>query len=85
VREAFERRRRAETPLQTAARLRAKYGVVLSEGAKTPLSKEAFDEMWGDHSQSIAYAQALARNYTADKSDVSVDDFLKNRRVESGE
>ena len=33
--------------------------------------------------QSIANAQALARTYTADTA--SVDDFLENRRAESGE
>jgi antitoxin VapB len=47
MREAIERRRSAETPRQTAARLRAKHGVVLAETAKTPLAKAAFDEMWG--------------------------------------
>ncbi len=35
--------------------------------------------------QSIAYAQALARKYTADKPEASVDAFLANRRAESGE
>jgi len=47
MREAIERRRASETPLQTAARLRAKYGVVLREDARTPLPKEAFDDLWG--------------------------------------
>ncbi|QUS42149.1 hypothetical protein RPMA_27515 [Tardiphaga alba] len=44
--EAIERRRKGETPLQTAARLRAKYGVTLGEKAKKPLPREAFDEQW---------------------------------------
>lgn len=35
--------------------------------------------------QSIAHAQALARAYTADNPDASVDAFLANRRAESGE
>ena len=35
--------------------------------------------------QSIARAQALVREYTADKPDASVDAFLASRRVESGE
>jgi len=35
--------------------------------------------------QSIAHAQALARKYTGNKPEVSVDDFLANRRAESGE
>ena len=47
MREAIERRRGAETPRQTAARLRAKYGVSLSEQGRAPLPKKAFDEMWG--------------------------------------
>jgi len=47
MREAIERRRGAETPRQTAARLRAKHGVTLGEKGNAPLPKEAFDEMWG--------------------------------------
>jgi antitoxin VapB len=46
MREAIERRRGAETPLQTAARLRAKHGVTLHEGARAPLPKDVFDDMW---------------------------------------
>ena len=46
MREAIERRRAVETPRQTAARLRAKHGVTLKDGAQTPLPKAAFDEMW---------------------------------------
>jgi antitoxin VapB len=48
MREAIERRREAETPRQTAARLRAEHGVTLDEKGRTPLPKEAFDEMWGE-------------------------------------
>ena len=47
MREAIERRRGAETPRQTAARLRAKHGISLGEAASRPLPKDAFDEMWG--------------------------------------
>ncbi|WP_420962773.1 type II toxin-antitoxin system VapB family antitoxin [Brucella sp. IR073] len=47
MKEAIERHRRAETPLQTAARLRAKYGVTLPSTAREPLSRQAYDEMWG--------------------------------------
>lgn len=47
MREAIKRRRSAETPRETAARLRAKHGVTLGEAARVPLPKEAFDEMWG--------------------------------------
>src|SRR3546814_6681020 len=35
--------------------------------------------------QSIAHAQALARKYTAGKSEASVDAFLAGRREDSGE
>jgi AbrB family looped-hinge helix DNA binding protein len=35
--------------------------------------------------QSIARAQALAREYTADRPETSVDAFLASRRAESGE
>jgi AbrB family looped-hinge helix DNA binding protein len=34
--------------------------------------------------QSIAHAQALAREYTGDKPEASVDAFLANRRAETG-
>jgi antitoxin VapB len=47
MREAIERRRGAETPQQTAARLRAKHGVTLDEAARAPLPKAVFDAMWG--------------------------------------
>ena len=48
MKEAIERRSRAETPLETAARLRAKHQVVLAESARKPLSREVFDELWSD-------------------------------------
>lgn len=35
--------------------------------------------------QSVAHARTLARKYTADKPEASVDAFLANRRVETGE
>ena len=35
--------------------------------------------------QAVARAQALAKRYTGDKSDSSVDAFLANRREDSGE
>jgi antitoxin VapB len=47
MKEAIERRRRAETPLQTAARLCAKYGIALTSTAREPLPREAYDEIWG--------------------------------------
>jgi antitoxin VapB len=46
MKEAIERRRRAETPRQTAARLRAKHGITIDAKARLPLGREAFDEMW---------------------------------------
>jgi antitoxin VapB len=48
MREAITRRRGSETPRQTAARLRAKHRVVLHEGETAPLSKDVFDDMWGE-------------------------------------
>lgn len=46
MKEAIERRRDAETPLQTAARLREKHGITLRDEARKPLPREAFDDMW---------------------------------------
>lgn len=34
--------------------------------------------------QSVAHARAIARKYTADRPDASVDTFLANRREDSG-
>lgn len=48
MKEAIARRRASETPLQTAERLRAQYGIKLSEEARKPLPRKAYDEMWGD-------------------------------------
>lgn len=48
MREAIERRSHAETPLETAARLRAKHQVVLDEQAHHPLPRQVFDAMWDD-------------------------------------
>ncbi|MDX3925897.1 MAG: type II toxin-antitoxin system VapB family antitoxin [Shinella sp.] len=47
MKEAIERRRHQETPLQTAARLREQHGVKLyAAAAKQPLPREAYDELW---------------------------------------
>jgi len=35
--------------------------------------------------QTVAHAQALARRYTSDNPEASVETFLANRRKESGE
>ena len=48
MKEALARRREAETPLETAARLRAQYGIVLTDQMREPLPKRVYDEMWGD-------------------------------------
>lgn len=46
--EAIERRRQIETPIETAARLREKFGITLSEQAKKALPKSVFDNMWDE-------------------------------------
>jgi antitoxin VapB len=48
MQEAIARRRAAETPQETAARLRAKHGIVLGAQARSKLPASAFDAMWGD-------------------------------------
>jgi antitoxin VapB len=48
MREAIERRRRNETPLETAARLRAEFGISLTEQARKSLPRSVFDEMSGE-------------------------------------
>ncbi len=48
MKEAIERRRNAETPLQTARRLREKHGVVVSDDVRKPLPRAAFDDMWDE-------------------------------------
>jgi antitoxin VapB len=45
MREAIERRRNAATPLETAARLRAEFGIELTDQARRPLPRSVFDEM----------------------------------------
>ncbi|MGU3667662.1 type II toxin-antitoxin system VapB family antitoxin [Methylobacterium sp. A49B] len=46
MREAIERRHRAETPRETAARLRAQHGITLGDTAREPLPREIYDAMW---------------------------------------
>lgn len=48
MKEAIERRRNAETPQQTAARLREKHGIAMSDKAREPLPRETFDAMWDE-------------------------------------
>lgn len=49
MKEAISRRRNAETPQQTAARLHEKYGVTLDAQAKTPLPREVFNQLWDEN------------------------------------
>lgn len=48
MKEAIERRRGAETPRQTAERLRRKHGVRLGARSREPLPPEVFDAMWNE-------------------------------------
>lgn len=48
MKEAIERRRNTETPLQTARRLREKHRIAINDVARKPLPREAFDEMWDE-------------------------------------
>ena len=54
MKEAIARRRAAETPLETAARLRAQYGITLTDEMRKPLPKKVFDDMWGDDFGDVA-------------------------------
>jgi antitoxin VapB len=54
MKEALARRRAAETPLETAARLRAQYGIVLTDKMREPLPKRVYDEMSGDDFGDVA-------------------------------
>jgi antitoxin VapB len=48
VREALERRRARETPMETAARIRAEFGVELNPQARRPLPRSVYDELSGE-------------------------------------
>lgn len=48
MREALERRRNRETPMETAARIRAEFGIELSEQARQPLPRSVYDELSGE-------------------------------------
>ncbi|TIL27440.1 MAG: hypothetical protein E5Y85_33390 [Mesorhizobium sp.] len=45
---ALERRHGRETPLETAARLRAEFGIELSKQARKPLPRPVYDELSGE-------------------------------------
>jgi antitoxin VapB len=49
MREAIERRSRAETPLETAARVRKKHGVSMSDETRKMLQRDVFDVMWSEN------------------------------------
>ncbi|MER8372727.1 hypothetical protein [Mesorhizobium sp. M1406] len=46
--EAALKRRALETPLETAARLRAEFGIELSKQAREPLRRPVSDELSGE-------------------------------------
>lgn len=48
LREAIARRRRLETPQQTAARLRAEFDIRLTDRARQPLPRAVYDQMSGE-------------------------------------
>lgn len=48
MKEAIARRRAGETPLETAARLRAKHGLRAGKRVRQPLPDSAYDAMWGE-------------------------------------
>jgi antitoxin VapB len=45
--EALARRRNSKSPIETAARLRAEFGIELTEQARKPLPRSAYDELSG--------------------------------------
>lgn len=48
MREALARRRSAETPMETAARLRKELGIALDDRSRTPLDRQAYDQLSGE-------------------------------------
>ncbi|MER8485535.1 hypothetical protein [Mesorhizobium sp. M1322] len=46
--EALKRRHDRETPLETAARLRAEFGIELSKQAREPLPRPVYDKLSGE-------------------------------------
>ncbi len=65
------------------AELRKRLG--LSRGGALLVEETADGVVLRTVAQSVAHAQALARAYTGDKPEVSVDAFLAARRADSGE
>jgi antitoxin VapB len=48
MKEAIAKRSNAETPHQTATRLREKHGIALNNQTQKPLPREVFDAMWDE-------------------------------------
>ena len=48
MKEALARRRDRESPLETAERIRAELGIVLTDEMRKPLPRSVYDEMCGD-------------------------------------
>lgn len=51
--EAIERRITVETPIQTAALIREKYNLKLTEKAKISLPKKVFDNIWAHDNRRV--------------------------------
>lgn len=48
MKEALERRNKAETPMEVAERLRKQFGIVLTDEMRKPLPQSVWDEMSGE-------------------------------------
>lgn len=48
MKEALARRRAETSPLETAERLRQRFGIVLTDEARKPLPRAVFDELSGE-------------------------------------
>ncbi|MBX3577670.1 MAG: type II toxin-antitoxin system VapB family antitoxin [Rhizobiaceae bacterium] len=48
MREALARRRQNESPMETAERIRAELGIVLTDEMRKPLPRHVWDEIVGD-------------------------------------
>jgi AbrB family looped-hinge helix DNA binding protein len=57
----------------------------LSEGGELLMEETGNGLVLRTVAQAVAEAQAIADRYLAHRPDVSVDDFLANRRADSGE
>jgi antitoxin VapB len=54
MKEALAKRNMTETPLETAARIRAELGIVLTDEMRKPLPRSVFHEMSGETPEWIA-------------------------------